>query len=61
MSDKSQESSHQEKMAVQFAGLEMETLIGSPLVAASAAQQELAMKAYEFFKETELQESDHKA
>lgn len=51
MSNQSQKPDHQKNIAEQFTGLDMETLIGGPLAAASAAQQQLATSTSEFLEE----------
>ena len=56
MSNKSQESGHQKTIAEQFAGLDMDTLIACPLIAASDAQQLLAKSTSELIKDVNLQQ-----
>lgn len=56
MSNKSKESGHQKNIAEQFAGLDMDTLIAGPLIAASDAQQLLAKSTSEFIKDVKFQQ-----
>lgn len=61
MSNQSQKSDNQKKIAEQFAGLDMENLIGSPLNAAAEAQSKLASAAVEFLEEMNSHQSTPKA
>lgn len=60
MSNQSQKSDDQKKIAEQFAGLDMENLIGSPLNAAAKAQSKLASATAEFLEEMNSHQSTPK-
>lgn len=61
MSNQSQKSDDQKKITEQFAGIDMENLIGSPLNAAAEAQSKLASSAVEFLEEMNSHQSTPKA
>lgn len=61
MSNQSQKPDDQKKISEQFAGLDMENLIGSPLNAAAKAQIQLASDTAEFLEEMNSHQSTQKA